>query len=224
MKLNIINLGFMDYRAALQIQEELFSLRGQGRIGDALLLVEHPPVITLGRRGNFDNILLARGYLEERGVGIYEVNRGGDVTYHGPGQLVGYPIMDLTGHGRDVKAFVWKIEEIFIRLLGEEYGLTANREADKYTGVWVDNRKVTAIGVHISRWITMHGFAFNVNTDLSHFGWINPCGITDKGVTSVQQLTGVRQDFDRVTQKVSDYFCKIFEVEGVACTKESLPG
>jgi lipoate-protein ligase B len=224
MNLQIVNLGYLDYPEALQIQQNLFLMRTQGKIGDVLLLVEHPPVLTLGVRGKYDNILLSRNRLAERGVKIYEVKRGGDVTYHGPGQIVGYPIMNLANHSKGAKEYVWKIEEVFIRLLKEEYGLSADREEKKYTGVWIGNKKITAIGIYISRWITMHGFAFNVNTDLSHFNWINPCGITDKGVTSIQQLTGQKQDLEEVFQKVAAYFCKVFAMEGLECTKESLLG
>ena len=220
MNLQVVNLGCLDYSEALKIQENLFLLRTQDKIGDTLLLVEHPPVLTLGIRGNYDNILISQKYLAEHGIKIYEVNRGGDVTYHGPGQIVGYPIMNLSKWG--VKEFVWKIEEVFIRLLQEEYGLTAHREEKKYTGVWVENQKITAIGIHVSKWVTTHGFAFNVNTDLSHFQWINPCGITDKGVTSVQQLTGEKQDFAKVSRMVVEYFCKVFDMEAVECTKANL--
>ena len=215
MKINIVRLGKIDYKDALDIQEKLLDLRQQHKIGDVILLLEHPPVLTLGRRGEYANILLPRQELEASGVSVYEVTRGGDVTYHGPGQIVGYPIMDLNNHGKDVKDFVWKIEEVFIRLLKEEYNISADRDENKYTGVWVGNEKITAIGIAVKRWVTMHGFAFNVNTQLEHFKWINPCGITDKGVTSLQKLLGHPLDFERLNGQVADYFCRVFGIQPV---------
>ena len=222
MELIVTKLGRMDYREALSLQEKLLGLRQQAGISDILLLVEHPPVLTLGRRGKRHNILLPADELRKKGIAIYEVNRGGDVTYHGPGQLVGYPIMDLKQHGADIKSFVWGLEEVFIRLLKEQYEITASRDEKKYTGVWVENQKITAIGIAVNRWATMHGFAFNINTNLEHFRWINPCGITDKGVTSLAQLTGSICDFDKVTAKVVEYFTEIFGMNAVPVVKEEL--
>ncbi len=214
MKLNIVDLGIIDYKEALELQEKLQKLLIERKTGeDFLLLLEHPPVLTLGRRGSRDNILTDVSRLEEMGVKIYDVNRGGDITYHGPGQIVGYPVIDLNNIGRDIKEFVWKVEEVFIRLLDREYGIAAEREEKKYTGVWVEDSKITAIGIAVRQWVTMHGFAFNVNTDLSHFGWINPCGITDRGVTSLRQLTGQKQDMRKLFSKVSEYFCQVFGYE-----------
>lgn len=211
MKLNILQPGRLDYKEALDLQEKMMLQRQHNEIPDTLILLEHPPVLTLGRRGEYENILLSKDVLEAQGVKIYEVSRGGDVTYHGPGQIVGYPIMDLTHMGKDVKEYVYKIEEVFIRLLLNEFGIKADRDEKKYTGVWVGNEKITAIGIAVKRWITMHGFAFNVNTDLSHFHWINPCGITDKGVTSVQKLLGKEMDFAKMNELVIKYFCEVFE-------------
>lgn len=215
MELNVCRLGRMDYADALKIQEELLNLRQQGKVGDTLLLVEHPPVLTIGRSGKESNVVVPRELLEANGVGIYEVSRGGDVTYHGPGQIVGYPILDLNGHGKDIKQFVWKVEEVIIRLLEDDYGIAAHREEKKYTGVWVLDEKITAIGIAVKHWVTMHGFAFNVNTNLDHFKWIVPCGITDKGVTSLQKLTGQPQDFEKLNEWVVRYFCKVFEMQPV---------
>lgn len=211
MDLELILPGKIDYKEALELQEKTLELRQQDKIPDTLILLEHPPVLTLGRRGEYDNILFSKEALEAQGVKVYEINRGGDVTYHGPGQIVGYPIMDLTKMGRDVKEYVYKIEEVFIRLLLNEYGIIAHRDEKKYTGVWVGNEKITAIGIAVKRWVTMHGFAFNVNTDLSHFKWINPCGITDKGVTSVEKLIGKKIDLNKMNQLVIQYFCEVFE-------------
>jgi lipoyl(octanoyl) transferase len=222
MELIVTQLGRMDYGEALGIQERLLNLRQLRRILDVLLLVEHSPVLTLGRRGKYHNILLPLDELKKNGIEIYEVNRGGDVTYHGPGQLVGYPIMDLSQQGADIKSFIWNLEEVFIRLLKEEYQITAERNEKKYTGVWVESQKITAIGIAVHRWVAMHGFAFNINTNLAHFRWINPCGITDKGVTSLAQLTGSPCDFDKVTTQLIKYFTKIYEMKPIPVSKEDL--
>lgn len=215
MKLNVCRLGRIDYGEALALQEKLLDLRQRGLIADTLLLLEHPSVLTLGVRGDEANILLPQEELKAQGVSIYRVGRGGDVTYHGPGQIVGYPIIDLTGQGRDIKRFVWNVEEVFIRLLHERFGIRADREEKKYTGVWVGDAKITAIGIAVKRWVTMHGFAFNVNTNLGHFQWINPCGLTDRGVTSLQRLIGRELDFDEMNGLVTEYFASVFGFEAV---------
>ncbi|MGI6777377.1 MAG: lipoyl(octanoyl) transferase LipB [Acetivibrionales bacterium] len=222
MRLNVVRLGKMDYKEALNVQERLFALRLEGKTEDTLLIVEHPPVITIGRRGTEDNIIMPTEMLKANGVGVYYVSRGGDVTYHGPGQIVGYPVFDLNNHGRDIKDFVYRIEEVFIRLLKEEYGIQAYRQDKKYTGVWVGNDKITAIGIAVKRWVTMHGFAFNVNTNLEHFKWIVPCGITDKGVTSVQKLLGHEADFEELNDKVIENFCRVFGMQPVLVDVDSL--
>jgi len=215
MKLNVSRLGRMDYPVALEIQEKLLGLRQQGKIEDTLLLVEHPSVLTIGRSGKCSNVLIPKELLEANGAGIFEVNRGGDVTYHGPGQIIGYPILDLKGHGKDISRYFWKLEEVIIRLLDNEYGIKAHREEKKYTGVWVGNEKITAIGIAMRKWVSMHGFAFNINTNLDHFKWIVPCGITDRGVTSLQKLTGKEQDFEWLNLLVIRYFCEIFNMQPV---------
>jgi len=215
MKLNIVSLGRVDYMEALDLQEKLLAKRQQGEIGNTLLLLEHPPVLTLGKRGLYSNIIVPRAELDANRISIYEVARGGDVTYHGPGQIVGYPIVDLKDLNKGVKDFVWTIEEVFIRLLKNEYGITAHREEKKYTGVWVGDEKITAIGIAVKHWVTMHGFAFNVNTELDHYKWINPCGISDKGVTSLEKLLGHPQDFDKLIEITMKYFCEIFDFESV---------
>ncbi|MFA6309039.1 MAG: lipoyl(octanoyl) transferase LipB [Clostridia bacterium] len=212
MQINVVNLNKIDYGAALEIQLKLLEARQKGTVDDTLLMLEHPPTLTLGMRGRKSNILVPEAYLKESNIDIYDVNRGGDVTYHGDGQVVGYPIFDLTNYNRDIKKFIWNIEEVFIRLIDKEYNITAKREDMKYTGVWIGDNKITAIGMAVKHWVTMHGFAFNVNTNLEHFKLINPCGLTEKGVTSLQQLTGVRQDFAKLNQMVIESFCEVFEV------------
>jgi lipoyl(octanoyl) transferase len=213
MKIQVALLGKIDYQEALRLQENLFNLRIQGKIPDTLLLLEHPAVLTVGRSGKDSNILATSDWLKSNGIDIYEVSRGGDVTYHGPGQIVGYPIMDLNNHGRDIHDFVWKLQETIISLLQEEYNLTVRRDVKKYTGVWVGEEKITAIGIAVKNWVTMHGFAFNVNTRLEHFQWIVPCGITDRGVTSLEKILGSPQDLEKVNQQVVEYFCKAFQME-----------
>jgi lipoyl(octanoyl) transferase len=210
MIINICTPGRVEYGTALALQERLVDLRQRGLIEDTLLLLEHPPVITLGVRGDEANILLPQEELTAKGVAVYKVGRGGDVTYHGPGQIVGYPIVDLAAQGRDIKRFVWNVEEVFIRLLREQFGIVAQREEKKYTGVWVGDEKITAIGIAVKRWVTMHGFAFNVNTDLAHFKWINPCGLADRGVTSLEKLLGGKMDFDAMNAMVAGYFADVF--------------
>lgn len=212
MKLQVASLGQLDYLEALALQNSLLELRQQNAIADTLLILEHPATITIGVRGKNENILIPEEMLKQQGVNIIRVRRGGDVTYHGPGQIVGYPILDLNKHGRDIHDFVHRIEGSIIDLLQEHYGITAGRDA-KYTGVWVGNEKITAIGCAVKRWVTMHGFAFNVNTDLEHFKWITPCGIRDRGVTSLQKILGYPLDLARVNEQVITHFCERFKLQ-----------
>lgn len=209
MKLNIIYLGIVPYGEALDIQYKLLEMRQKGEIDNTLLLLEHPPVLTLGVRGQYNNIYLSSEELKSQGIEVFEVNRGGDVTYHGPGQIVGYPIFDIRDMGKDIRLFIEKMEQCIIDLLNKEYSINAYRENDKYTGVWVNNKKIAAIGISVKKYITMHGFAFNVNTNLAHFNWINPCGLS-KGVTSLEQLIGKKEDIGVLFEKVEQYFTKEF--------------
>src|ERR1044071_5881399 len=179
------DLGRMNYGEALTLQKDLAEQRKRGEIPDQLLLLEHPHVITLGRNGHLENLLAGDQILDRAGISFYPTDRGGDVTYHGPGQLVGYPILDLRDWKRDVGAYVRGIEQVIIDTLAD-LGITAGR-IPKLTGVWVGERKIAAIGIHLSRWVTSHGFALNVNTDLSYFQYIVPCGLT-KPVTSMRAL------------------------------------
>lgn len=192
------------------MQEELQEARVRDEIPDTLLLLEHPPVLTLGKRTQPGNIRLSPEELSALAVEVFPVNRGGDVTYHGPGQLVGYPILDLKQHGRDINLFTEGLSTVFIRLLAQEYGIVAHSESSRHTGVFVGSDKITAFGISVRHWVTMHGFAFNVNTDLSHFDWIVPCGLTDRGVTSLERLTGVKQDMNQVMDGVEAQFREIF--------------
>lgn len=222
MKLNVCYLEMVEYEDALHLQERLHELRVENRLGDTLLLLQHPPVITIGRRGKWENILIPKEKLLQMGVKIFEVTRGGDVTYHGPGQVVGYPIFDLGTIGKDIKRFIWLLEEVFINLLKDEYGIEAYRDEKQYTGVWVGKEKIVAIGIEVKKWITMHGFAFNVNTNLEHFSWIIPCGLKDKGVTSLERLLGYQVELDDIVYKVAKYFGKVFGAHIRFISKEDL--
>ena len=202
-------LGRTDYGTALELQRQLIAERQQGLIPDQLLLLEHPHVITLGRNGKAGNVLASAEVLSRAGIAFYPTDRGGDVTYHGPGQLVGYPIVDLREWQRDVGAYVRAVEQVIIDTLAD-YGISAGR-IPKLTGVWVDDCKIAAIGVHISRWVTSHGFALNVSTDLSYFQYIVPCGLT-KPVTSMAVL-GVRASLEEVGQTLAAHFGRVFDCE-----------
>ena len=213
MKLNVLLLGRCNYEKALDIQHSILEKRQKGELGDTLILVEHPPVITIGRGGEASNVVASKEYLESMGIDVFETNRGGDVTYHGDGQIVGYPIVNLKELQMGVRDFVHKLEDIFIQLLKDKYNIDAGRYPE-YTGVWIGNKKITAIGLAVKRGVTMHGFAFNVNTNLQHFQLIVPCGITDKEVTSLEKLTGEKADFYEMNKQVLEYYCKTFNYEG----------
>lgn len=219
--INVLYLGYVDYSIALELQQTLVGLVKEGRIGHTLLLLEHPPVITMGRNAGGKNIIASREFLASNGVDLQETNRGGDVTFHGPGQLVGYPIFDLRAFEPRLGAvdFVRKLEEVIIRTCGD-LGVVTER-IPGLTGVWTDDDvpgKIAAIGVHISRAVTSHGFALNVTTNLDYFKLIVPCGISDKPVTSLQQemarnfLSQGRPvpTLDELTQQVARNFSRVF--------------
>jgi len=202
-------LGVVPYEDALALQRSLVEERRAGRVPDLLLLVEHPHVLTLGVRGDGGrgHILADAATLEARGVEVHETGRGGDVTYHGPGQVVGYPIIDLKPDRCDVHRYVRDLEEVLIRVAAD-YGVTGGR-VQGLTGVWVAGAKLAAIGVRISRWITSHGFAFNLTTDLDFFDLIVPCGISDRTVTSLQRL-GLEPPRTDVEDRIVAHFCDVF--------------
>lgn len=222
MNLNIMDLGIIDYEEGLRIQESVRRLRIDNKIEDTLLIMEHEPVLTLGCRGDDKNILLSEEALVDKGIKVYKVNRGGDVTYHGPGQIVGYPILNMGNYQRDVRNLVWKLKEVFISMLKNEYNIDSIGLDKDHTGVWIDNDKITAIGISISKMVTMHGFAFNVNTNLDHFKWINPCGFTDRGVVSLEGILGYPLDMQEVKSLVIDYFLKIFGLVGIPMDNKEL--
>jgi lipoyl(octanoyl) transferase len=205
-------LGVVPYADALALQRSLVEDRRAGRIGDTLLLLQHPHVLTLGVRGDGGraHILASPDVLATRGIEVYETGRGGDVTYHGPGQIVGYPIIDLNPDRRDVHRYVRDLETVLIRTVAE-YGIDGGRFAG-LTGVWVGNEKVAAIGVRIARWITSHGFALNVNTNLDNFNLIVPCGIADRGVTSMARVLGRPLVTEEVENRIIEQFGNVFDL------------
>ena len=235
------DLGTIDYLAAWNYQEQLMQRNllkkslgydhantagndGSGLNADTqhyLLLLEHPPVYTLGKSGKTANILISDAELLQRNIGFYKINRGGDITFHGPGQLVGYPVLDLERFGKDIGKYLRNLEEVIIRTLAD-YGLSGERSPGE-TGVWLDpsikgkERKICAMDVRCSRWVTMHGFALNVNTDLSYFDHIIPCGIVNKQVTSLQKELNKSLPVDAVKEKVKRHFEDVFDVELQTC-------
>lgn len=212
----ICDLGRMSFGEALAIQHRIASERKEGIGLDHLLFVEHPHVLTMGRNGHEENVLASESMLRAAGIERFETDRGGDVTYHGPGQLVAYPIMDLREWKRDVGAFVRAVEQVMIDTL-QDFGITAGR-VTKCTGVWVGDAKIGAIGVHLSRWVSTHGLALNVDPDLSYFGYIVPCGLT-KPVTSMAAL-GVRARMDEVRESMARHFQSVFDFQFLGAARE----
>ena len=224
MYIHLLHLGRISYAEGLAIQQQVIAARKQNLIGDTLLLLEHPPVLTLGRNAHRSNVIVSDEFLEQHGIEIHEINRGGDVPYHGPGQLVGYPIVDLRGDWPGKKGphlgpvdYVRLVEEALIRACGD-FGVMAQRIKGR-TGVWtiaggsVAEKKIAAIGVHVSQGVTSHGFALNVTTDLRDFGWIVPCGIADRGVTSLElEADPSRQPtFENALNATARNFGRVFE-------------
>lgn len=223
------DLGTMDYKACWDLQERLFGSNIDAKLFNKknpeeeqiptksyLLFVEHPHVYTLGKSGSLDNLLLDEKGLEEKEATFYKINRGGDITYHGPGQIVGYPILDLDNFFTDIHKYLRYLEEAVILTLAE-YGIVGDRYPG-YTGVWIDPdkpeaRKICAMGVKASRWVTMHGFAFNVNSNLDYFGNIVPCGIDDKDVTSIERELGKSVDIEEVKGKLKKHIADLFEMK-----------
>lgn len=208
-ELEVRYLGQVPYGSALELQRELVRSRRKGEIPDQLLLLEHPHVITLGTAATSDHVLIGEEERRLLGIELFEIGRGGDVTYHGPGQLVGYPILDLKPDRCDLHRYVRDLEEVLIRLISG-YGIEASRKPGM-TGVWVGDEKVAAIGVRVSSgWITSHGFALNVATDLRFFDAIVPCGIREHGVTSLERIAGRSPDLERVMDRIAERFAGVF--------------
>ncbi|WP_088227507.1 lipoyl(octanoyl) transferase LipB [Desulfosporosinus sp. FKB] len=223
-----LELGREEYGEILALQKVLNQARRNGVIADTVIFLEHHPCFTIGRSGGFDHILVSQAFLEEQGIKVYETDRGGDITYHGPGQLVCYPILDLTGFERDVHLYARRMEEILIRTL-KSFGIAAGRK-QAYPGVWAGSAKIAAEGMAVQHWVTMHGVALNIFPDLNHFSYIIPCGISAStlGVTSMEKVLGHTVDFNQVKlemrQQLSDVMDLYLEDVTLAKVKDMLEG
>jgi lipoyl(octanoyl) transferase len=209
-EVKLIRTGISRYGPVWKLQQHLFRHITEQRSDNYLILTEHHPVITIGQKSNPAHLLASKAFLQQQGIELYHIDRGGDVTFHGPGQLVGYPILNLLDFRQDVRWYLRTLEEVILRTLGD-YKLPAQRLQD-LTGVWIKNKKICAIGVKITRWVTMHGFALNVSTDLNYFQYIIPCGISGKGVTSILEQSGNITSLNDVSNRVCAHFADIFNV------------
>lgn len=207
----VYQLGQLGYLDAYDLQTELLRQKSAGRIEDAILLLEHPPTVTIGKSGKIDNVLISQSELAVRGIPVLFVDRGGDVTYHGPGQLIGYPIIDLRSRGRDLHRYVGELEEVIIRTL-DDFGIKGSRDSS-HRGVWVEGKEIAAIGLRVKRWVSLHGFALNVTTDLTPFSWINPCGFTDRGATSMTALIKQEISLTEVGKSLLSHFATVFNAQ-----------
>ena len=205
----IINLGLIDYQKAWDLQHLLWSKRVAGELPDLLLFLEHPHVITLGRRGNRSHLLASQEVLETMRIPIFHVERGGDVTYHGPGQMVVYPIFDLKEYGYRLIRYIGQLEEVILRVLGD-FGIQGRRDPVN-RGVWVDGEKIASVGVTIKRWVSFHGFSLNYETDLKYFELINPCGLEGKKMTSMAKVLKTKISRQDLVKKIDFHFKQIFE-------------
>lgn len=222
----VAQLGLVPYDLACSFQQKLLQARKENAIPDVLLLCEHPHVITLGRNGRREHLLASDHLLEQMNVEFHPTDRGGDITYHGPGQIVGYPILDLAEHRRDVRWYVRQLEEVMIRATAD-FGLSARRVKAQH-GVWIEvgasgmEEKLGALGVHLSRWVTSHGFAYNVSTDLGYFDLIVPCGIAGKRATSLERVLGKRVDADEARRNLTAHFGEVFERPMISVSRSEM--
>ena len=209
MLICIVKPGLVEYSNACKLQRKLQQKRIEGKIPDVLLLLEHPPTFTIGKSGSLENLLVSVNRLRQKQIGLFSVERGGDVTYHGPGQLVAYPIISLKKRGKDVHQYVHNLEEVMLRTL-KDFGIDADRD-NSHAGVWVNNEEMAAIGISVRRWVTMHGFALNVDVNLRHFSLINFCGFSDRRATSMARLLGHAVSMEVVTRRVMAHFSDVFD-------------
>jgi len=217
----ILNLDTVPYDEALELQKKLVDLRSRDCIHDTLVLLEHPPVFTVTREATRRHLLASPQALAEKGITVHQTNRGGDITYHGPGQLVGYPIISLKDRGKDLHRYIRSLEEVIIRVL-QEYGIRGYRDSIN-AGVWVEGDKIAAIGIAVkSSWTTMHGFAFNISPDLSHYSFIVPCGIVGRGVTSLAKILGRTVGRQEVEERLIRCFGEVFEVTTRVVSQEQM--
>lgn len=208
----LLNLGLVPYDEGLVLQHRIVEARKADQLDDVLLLLEHPPVITLGRQADETNIIAAPEFLDQLGIRVRRVERGGDVTYHGPGQLMGYPILNLRNYRKDVGWYIRALQEVLVGALAD-FGINAQARTGSDTGVWVGNDKIIAIGARIEEWVSYHGFALYVDPIMSHFDLIVPCGLRDRGITAMRQLIGASIDMEAVRQAVARHFAVVFDVD-----------
>ncbi len=209
MSVAVVQCGIMEFREAYLLQKSIRDKVTEGKVSETILLMEHLPVITIGKSGNTENVLVPGKELAGNGISLFFTDRGGDVTFHGPGQLVIYPIIDLRQRGKDAHKYVSGLEETAIRTLGD-YSITGTRD-DSHAGIWVGNNEIAAIGISLSKWVTMHGMALNVNNDLHPFSLINPCGFADRGAVSMSQILSRELPVIDVTEKFLKHFEDVFE-------------
>ncbi len=215
-------MGLVEYSETWELQKRLHASRVAGQIPDILLLLEHTPTLTIGKSGSLANVLASREKLAECGISLFLIERGGDVTYHGPGQIVGYPIMDLRNRGKDIYRFVTDLEEVMIRA-ARDFSVQAARD-ESHRGAWVGDGELGAIGISVRRWVTMHGFALNVSTNLHDFSMINPCGFTDRKATSMAELLKGDIELAAVTERLLAHFGDVFDVDLVPVSDEGIIG
>lgn len=207
----VYRLGLVNYGQAYRLQIRLLNLRIAGELANTLLLLEHPPTITIGKSGRLENVLASQAQLAEEGISLFFTDRGGDVSYHGPGQLVVYPIIDLRERGRDIQRYIHNLDEVVIRVLGS-FSISAGRDQD-HPGVAVEGEAVATIGLRVKRWVSMHGFAINVNPNLEHFGLINPCGFANRKVTSISQILAHNVPMEVVIERLLACFSEVFDTK-----------
>ena len=216
----IIDLGLIDYKEAWDFQHHLWSKRAEGKLPDLLLLLEHPHVITLGRRGNCSHLIVSQEILEAMKIPIFHVERGGDITYHGPGEMMVYPILDLKDYGYRLIRYIDQLEEVILHVL-KDFGIEGRRDASN-RGVWVNSDKIASIGVAIKRWVSFHGFSLNYETDLKYFDLINPCGLVGKKMTTMAKILGTRISRESLSEKICFHFKEVFKKEWVEKKLEDL--
>ncbi len=216
----ILDLGFIDYEESYKTQKELVRLRKLGEIGDSLIIAEHPPIFTIGRIGKKENLLISEEILAKQGIKVLEVDRGGDITFHGPGQLIFYPVIGLKDRGKDLHKYIRDLEEAVISFL-KEYSVSGYRLKDK-TGVWVNAKKIASIGIAASDWVTYHGFSINMNTDLGFFSMIHPCGLRGVKATSLEEILNKYIDFIKAKETLLYFFNRIFKLEDRVVTGHAI--
>lgn len=209
MRCIVYQLGSIRYDAAFHLQKKFLHQKLNGEPADVLLLLEHPPTITIGKAGKLENILVSQAWLAREGISLFFTDRGGDVTYHGPGQLVAYPIIDLKRRGRDIRKYIYELEEVIIRTL-KDFSMEAYRD-ENYPGVWVEGKQIAAIGLKVSRWVSTHGIALNVNTNLDYFSLIKPCGFPNVKAISISKLLSRDISVQTVAERLTVHFSKVFQ-------------